>query len=180
MAIQYFKANDDLEKKVASCFLPMLLLVDGVRDDFFEGAYNAYPLGDVLANTGDPIAQVMPIEVFRASFPEIHMLFTRPGTFEFYLTVFRKIWGEDVEVTFTVPAPGKLLIDIVALTAAYNLAMARRIVDNAYVRDEIIDQDGDNLIFLGTQGLQTQRQAENIIRELAPAGLWTEITLSIS
>ncbi len=180
MELQAFKGNDTLEARVTAALIDMLEVVDGVRDQFFDNAYTAQPLGDVLAATGEPIASAIPLEVFRASFPEIHQLYTRPGTFEFYLELFRKIWGESVTVEFTVSAPGKLKIEIDALSIQLNLALARVIEENVYVNYEIVDEDGDNLIFQGTQGLQTLRQAQSIINELCPAGIWREVVLSIS
>ena len=180
MSIQPFKATDLKEARVRDCFLPTLELLGNERDNFDAGAYEAFPLGDVLFATGHPLASTIPMEVFRSSFPAINEFFQRPGTFEFYIEVFKKVWGEDAEIEFTVPAPGKLLISIEALSIQFNLAIARRIVSNAYVYDELIDEDGDNLIFQGTQGLQTQREAEALVLELHPNGIWVEIDLTIS
>ncbi len=177
---QQFKATDLTEKKVTDAFLTLLNELDASRDDFFNGAYSAYPLGDVLyVLNRHPLAGVLPQDVFRESFPEINELFTKPGTFEFYLSVFRKIWGESVEVEFTVPAPGKLLIDISALEIGLFDFVARKIVDNAYVLDEVIDHDGDNIAFQDTIGVKTQSQMNKLIFELSPGGVWIVITLSI-
>jgi hypothetical protein len=180
MGIQAFKENDATELKVRNCFVDLLSRLSADRDDFYSGAYMAYPLGDVLAATGSPVSESIDPEVFRQSFFSLYESFQRPGTFEFYLSLIRTIWGADVEVEFTVPSPGTLEIDITALSSVANLALARRIEDNEYVDDEILDHDGDNLIFQGTQGLQTQREADAIFLELAPIGIWTVVTLSIS
>src|SRR5690606_13222941 len=98
-----------------------------------------------------PLVGVITRETFRSSFFAIHQLFTRPGTFEFYLDVFRAVWGDDVEVEFSIPQSGVLQINIEALDVQLSIAAARRIVNNSYVYDEIIlqggDYDGNNLAF---------------------------------
>lgn len=180
-ALQAFKDNDLTEAKVRDAVLPFPNLRDSELDLFYAGAYTCFSFGDVLYLTKrDPMAGVITQDVFRMAFPQIHQLFTRPGTFEFYLEVFKTVWGEDVVVDFTVPAPGKLLINIEALTVTDYTALARRIVDDVYVYDELIDEDGDNLIFQGSQGIKTQEEAEALVNEFYPAGLWVETTLSLS
>lgn len=178
--MQPFKENDTVAARVWQVFHDACDAVNTQKDAFYAGAYTAYPLGDVLSATGEPIASVIPLSIFRASFPMIHQIYTRPGTFEYYLELFRKVWGEDAEIEFTVPGPGKLEINIVALSAARYQAVARIIEDNVYVRYNLQTLDGDNIIFLGDAGLQTQREAENLVRELHPEGVWVTITLSIS
>jgi hypothetical protein len=179
MSYQAFKTNDLVEAKVKSCFDTILDLLASYADDFYEGAYEAFPFGDVLFETGHPLNGVITQDVFREIFPEIHDIFTRPGTFDFYCELFQAIWGEDVSITFTVPAPGKLVIDIEALETEENFALARKIVDNEYVYNEIIDHDGDNIIFQGTRGIKTQRELDALIREISPNGVWVEATLTL-
>jgi len=179
-ALQAFKPNDLIEPKVRDALIGFSDLRDSELDEFFEGAYECYVLGDVLYLTGHPMSGVIQQDVFRMSFPSIHQLFTRPGTFEFYLEVFRAVWGEDVVVEFDVPDPGKLLINIDSLALILFDALAREIIDNAYVFHEIMTDAGDNLAFQGSQGIKTQEEAEALVNEFRPAGIWTETTLTIS
>ena len=179
--MQAFKETDEIEKKVRDILLPLLTVTSNEKTEMYNGAYTAYPLGDVLYDLmRSPLARNMSKESFRTSFFAIHELFTRPGTFEFYMDVFRAVFGDDVDVEFTVPAPGKLLINVEALDIVNDLFMARSIVDNQYVQDEVIDEVGDNIVFQGTQGLKTQREVEALIYELYPAGLWVQTTLVIT
>lgn len=182
--MQAFKETDEKEEKVVATAFPVLDLISNNRTDFFDGAYEAFPLGDVLFDLDrDPLVGVVTREIFRSSFFAIHQLFTRPGTFEFYLDVFRAVWGDDVEVEFSIPQPGVLQINIQALDVQLNIAMARRIVNNSYVYDEIIlqggDYDGDNLAFQGTQGIKTQNETDTLMFELHPAGVFVQTTLDI-
>lgn len=181
-ALQAFNANDELELRVRDCFLEVLNPLGVERDDFYDGAHECFVLGDVLfALKRSPIGEAVGLENFRRTFYTLHDYFQRPGTFEFYLTVFRAIWGEDVGVTFTVPSPGVLEINVEALNLDTFDLVARRIVNNVYLRDEIITQpDGDNLAVRSFLGIRTQEQFENFLTELAPAGIYVEGTLTIA
>jgi hypothetical protein len=175
-----FKPTDAIEQKVYDAFYPLMAILEGDKDSFYAGAYEAYPLGDVLYDTGHPLTGIVSRETFRASYPAIHELFTRSGPFEFYLTVFRAIWGNDVQVEFIVPSPGVLQINIEALAIQQDFFMARRIVDNAYVYDEVIDDDGDNIVFQTPSGIKTQDEVNKFMRELHPDGLYVETTLELT
>jgi hypothetical protein len=180
MSLQAFKQNDLIEAKVRDAFLPILDILGIDRDSFYDGAYESYVLGDVIYELkASPLAGPINQEIFRQSFFAIHDFFTFPGTFEFYLKVFRAVWGVDVGVEFLVPAPGKLIINIQALTVQVNLLVARRIVNNAYVYDQVITHDGNNIGTQGKMGLKTQAEADALIKELYPAGLWVELNLEL-
>lgn len=181
MTLQSFKANDVIEPRVAGCFLPVLEDLEDERDAMYADAYNAAPLGDVLFELGrDPLVGVITAEIYRDSFPAIHELFTRPATFEYYLTVFRAIFGENVNVTFTVPAPGKLLINADALDPETFRLLARKIVNNSYLYNLIVTSDtADHITAIGTQGIKTQNEMNALIFELSVAGIWTVCTLTL-
>lgn len=177
---QFFKSNDELEQKVYSAFSPSTDAMGDELDDFYDSANETYPLGDALyILERDPMAGVILPETFRESFPEIHDQFTRPGVFEFYLNVLSKIWGETADIEFSVPAPGKLNINIEALTLELLTFSARKIEDNTYIFEDILTQSGDTLVFQGTQGIKDQREADALIREIAPQGIYTQVILEV-
>lgn len=176
--MKLFKQTDLVEQKVSDIASPSLTLASNERTTFYDNAFVSFLLGDLLYSR-DPMAGVITQEVYRQSYPAIHELFTRPGTFEFYMTVFRSIWGNDVAVSFVVPGPGHLQVNINALAVRMDFAAARSIVDNAYVDDDIITEDGDNLIFQGTQGIKTQREIDAMMIEVHPEGVYVETTLTI-
>lgn len=179
--MQAFKENDTKEVRVRDVALPTLELLGSVRDEMYAGAYECFKLGDVFINLNcAPLANAIPAEAFRKSFFAIFEYFTRPGTFEFYMTVFKAIFGDDVAVEFIVPEEGHLQINIEALTVQLDFALARRIVSNAYVYDEIMTGAGDNLMFQGTTGLKTQSEIDALMAELVPAGVFSETTLTLS
>lgn len=177
--MQFFK-NDEKEIKIVQAGDAPFDLKGLELDAFFEGCYEAFPLGDLLwENNRSPLANAILQSIFRESFPEIIGAFVVAGSFESYLSVFRKIFGDDVEVTFTVPDPGKLQIDIVAAGFELSEFIARRIENNAYVFDEIVDEEGDNIVFQTIKGFQTQYELEQMLFEMVPAGIYTEITLTV-
>jgi len=180
IALQAFKETDLKEAKVKDAFLPTLVEIDAARDAFYEGAYSAYPFGDVLFELGrSPLAAVITQETFRESFFAIHNLFTRPGTFEYYLEVLQAAFGGAAIITFEVPGPGRLNIEVKILQAENSTFLSRRIVDNNYIYDTVVDHVGDTLLFQGLTGVKTQSAADALIRELAPYGVYTKLTLTL-
>jgi hypothetical protein len=179
MAAQFFK-GDPTELKFYNAGKPALDNYNDEKDAFFEDAFNCFLLGDLLYDTNrSPLANAIPKAIFRESFSTVFDAFLVAGSAESYLTVFRKVFGEDVEVTFNVPGPGKLEIQINATTfETYNF-VARRIENNAYVTDQVITQDGDHIVFQTVKGFESQYDLEQMLFELVPDGIWTVITLTI-
>jgi hypothetical protein len=178
--MQYFK-GDALEQKFDDAAYDILYLLSSQMDEFLEGAFETGPLGDVIfEDARSPLANAIPQEIFRTAFKEIFDAFVSVGTFEAYLTVFTKIFGEDVDVQFTSPDPGKLQIDIIASTVELSEFITRYIVDNEYIFDEIIDDEGDNIVFQSILGFQSQYELEQMLFEMVPAGIYTEISLTLT
>lgn len=177
--MQYFK-GDDLELKFYEVGRELFDDLSFQRDIFYDEAYECFILGDVIwRNRFSPLANAIPEAVFRESFSVIFDSFTFAGSFESYLTVFRRVFGDDVDVTFTVPGPGKLNIDIIANSVQLDLFVARYISDNAYIFDEIIDDEGDNIVFQSFKGLESEYELNQMLFEMVPAGIYTEISLTI-
>lgn len=176
---QYFKGDPE-ELKYYAVGQPLMDIVSGEKDDFFDDAYACALLGELIYDNGlSPLANAISRDIFRTSFSTVFDAFIVAGSFYSYLTVFEKIFGEDVEVTFTVPAPGKLQIDIVAAGVEESTFVARQIESNAYVFYEILDQEDDNLVVQTIKGFQSQYELEQMLFEMVPAGIYTEITLSL-
>lgn len=177
--MQYFK-GDDTEKKFYNAGEPTLSGLSLNKDEFLAGAYKAGPLGDLLYETGrSPLANAISQDIFRLAFSEIFESFIKVGTFEAYLTVFSKIFGTEADISFVVPAPGRLQINILADGVELSDFIARYISDNAYYFDEIIDFDGDNIAFQTIKGFQSQYELEQMLFEMVPAGIFTEISLTL-
>ncbi len=207
--MQKFK-GDDTENKFINAGVPAFDLIDAEQDAFEAGAYDAAPLGDILwTDERAPLAQTIKQEIFRDAFQEIFLQFKVAGTFESYIAIFKKVFGNQVDVNFTVPAPGKLtmavtvqgfslddIIDddsdsiitqdgvdhiVVKTRNAVDLAIAlvREFVDGMSVYYELIDSDGDNIGFQFIKGFKTPYELEQMLFEFVPAGIFTTITLTI-
>lgn len=176
---QFFK-GDATEIKYYNSGLPSVDAIIAQRDAFYDDAYGCFILGELLYdNDYAPLARAIPREIFREGFATIFESFIIAGTFESYLTVFRNIFGDDVEVTFTVPGNGRLQIDIVAAGFQLSDFITRYIENNAYVFDEIIDDEGDNIVFQTVKGFESQYELEQMLFEMVPDGVYTEITLTV-
>lgn len=177
--VQYFK-GDETELKFDNAGSAVIEPLTSEKVEFFEGAYECFVLGELLwDNNLSPLARAIPRVIFREAFASIFESFRVAGTFESYLTVFRQIFGDDVEVTFTVPAAGKLQIAIVASGIELFDALTRYIENNEYVLDELIDDEGDNIAFQAIKGFETQAELERMLFEMVPDGIWTQISLTV-
>lgn len=178
--MEYFK-GDTNELSVYGVGKDLMDALSLQKDLFYAGAYEAAPLGEVIYDTGrSPLSNAIVRTIFRLAFEQIFTAFVEAGTFESYLTVFRKIFGEDVAVVFTVPAPGKLEIDITADDPEISNGVARIISGNAYQFDEFITQDGvDEIVFQTIKGFESQYELEQMLFELVPGGVYTVISLTI-
>lgn len=177
--MQYFN-GDDVEKKYYNSGAVKMNELSLQKDEFFDDAYACQVFGDLLfEEMRSPLSNAMPKEIFRESFSEIVQSFIEVGTFESYLTVFRKIFGPDVDVTFTVPAAGKLNILIVAEGLEISNFVSRYIQSNQYNFDNVITQDGDQIVFQTVNGFQSQYELEQMLFEMVPSGIFTSITLTI-
>lgn len=178
---QRFKENDENELIMINLALPTLAALGVARDDMEVGAFECFKLGGVLWDLGrDPMADVITRELFASSFFAIHQLFTRPGTYEFYLEVFRAVFGPDVDVEFVNPDPGVLEINIDAEDLTTFRLQARQIVDGEYVYYDLVTSDGGDFIMgQGTSGARTQAEIDALINEISPNGIFTTCTLVV-
>ncbi len=181
--MQKFK-NDAIENKFINAGSPIFDQLSMAKDDFFEGCYDCGPLGDLLHDIKrSPLANAVKLEVFRNFYNTIYEAFRYSGSFESYLNVFAKIFGDSVEVTFTVPAPGKLNVDIAADELELFNFVARHIANNQYFFDNVVyyDDDGqDNIIFQTIKGFHTEYELRQMLFEMVPAGIFTQITLTFA
>lgn len=176
---QFFK-GDATELKYYQSAQPTIDSFTSQKQNFFDEAYAGFVLGELMFdNDLSPLANAIPRTIFRETFDVVFDAFIVSGTFESYLTVFRKIFGDDVGVVFTVPAPGKLMIDITATGVVLVNFVARTVVSNAYVYDQMVDELADNILFQSVKGFESQYELEQMLFELVPAGIYTEITLTL-
>jgi hypothetical protein len=177
--MQFFK-GDETELKFYQSGKPIFDILDTQKNLFFDGAYTAYDLGGLIYDLKkSPLSNAIKRDIFREAFKEIFDGFIKAGTFEAYIDIFTKIFGETVSIEFTVPAPGKLNIDIEADGVVLYDFASRYIEDNEYVFDEVIDDEDDNIVFQTVKGFTSQYELETMLFELVPGGIYTTISLSV-
>ena len=176
---QFFKGDAE-EQKYYESGRVISEILSGQKSEFYEGAYGCFVLGELLYdNDYAPLSNAIPREIFRESFAVIFESFLVAGSFESYLETFRNIFGDDVEVEFTVPAPGKLQIEIVATGLAIYGTIVREIGNDAYEYFTLTDDEGDRIVLQAVKGFNSQYELEQMLFEMVPAGIYTEIDLTV-
>lgn len=177
---QFFKESDAQEQKFYNSAEPILSDLSLSKDEFFDDAYSCFLLGELLFDTErSPLANAIPRNIFRSSFFSLFDAFTVAGSFESYLEVFTQVFGEEVVVEFTIPGPGRLEIDITAAGFEVFQMVTRYIENNAYVFDHTVDDEGDNIVFVTVKGFESQYELEQMLFEMVPVGVKTDITLTL-
>lgn len=178
--MQYFK-GDAKELKFYESGKPIMDILSGAKDEFFDGAYSCFLLGELLYDTDRaPLANAIDREIFRELFATVFNAFIVAGTFESYVSVFKNIFGDDVVVEFTVPAAGKLEIEIQATGILFADRLSREIIDGAYEYSDRITTDADTRVARIPKGFETEYEAQQMLFELVPAGIYTTISLTIA
>lgn len=178
--MQYFK-GDATEKKFDGAGSAMMTSLSEQKDLFFDGAYSCFILGELLYDTSRaPLANAIERAIFRELFATIFEVFRVSGTFESYISVFKNIFGDDVVIEFTVPAAGKLEINIEATGVLSATRLSREILGGTYVYYDRVTTEGDTRVASVPKGFQTEYEAEQMLFELVPAGIWTTISLTIA
>jgi hypothetical protein len=178
--MQFFK-GDETEIKFYESGRELLQNLSNEKTSFFNQAYFCYLLGDVIVeDIRSPLARAVPQEIFRAVFPGIFEAFVLGGTAEAYIEVFKFIFGPDADVEFTVPGPGELEIDIEVSGVDIFDLIARNIVNSEIFFDDLVDHEGDTIAAQIFKRFVTQYELEQVLFELVPAGIFTDIDLTIN
>lgn len=177
--MQFFK-RDSEELKYYETGRTILESLSDQKTTFFNECYGCFVLGELLYdNNFAPLANAIPRAIFRESFATIFESFISAGSFESYITVFKNIFGDAVEVTFTVPSPGKLNIDIVAAGLEIYGMTIRQITGDAYEYFTLVDDEGDRIVLQAVKGFESQYELEQMLFEMVPAGIFTQINLTV-
>lgn len=178
--MQYFKGDED-ELKYDGSIEPICSDLELQLDAFLDGAYSCAPLGDVIFdNNLSPLSNAIKREIFRIAFSEIFEAFVKVGTGEAYITVFKKIFGDDVGVVFGSPGPGQLTIDVTAAGIELSNFLSRYILNNAYVNQPVLTQDDENIVFQRIKGFTSEYELNQMLFEMVPNGIYTVITLTLA
>lgn len=175
--VQNFK-GDDLELKMRAAAEPALELTENALNDFYENGEQSSPFLLMLYDEGRmPFSSRIPRDVFINFFRKMVENFPFVGNFESYLFILREIFGAESEILFEVPAPGKLNISVNAISDVIYEALARELVSGSYSFFNIATQDGDDLLFRGLAGIDTEHELSLLFAEIMPGGIVPGISL---
>ncbi len=174
---QKFK-GDALELKMRAAAESVLDMTSVSLDEFYADGYDAAPFLLILYDDKRmPFSERIPRAAFVDFVREALKRFPVTGIFESYLFVLRSVFGPDTEVFFDVPAPGKLHIDVGALSNSEFEFVAREFVDGEYVFSDVVDSDYNTLIFRGLPGIDNDYDLQLLFSEIMPCGITPDIAL---
>lgn len=177
--MQNFK-GDELELKFLECIRPITSILSLDKNDFLADAYDCELLGNMIYNLQNaPVVKNVVREVFRKSFNEVFKSFESAGSFETYISVFTKIFGEDVIVEFVEEDFGHLIINITATTIDLVNIEVRELVAEEYFSDILVDDLNENILFKVFKVVASQYEIEQMLYEMVPMGVFVEINLSV-
>lgn|SRR5678815_3823223 len=176
--VQNFK-GDSLELKFQAVGNPVFDLANTALDDFYANGFDASPFILMLFDEGRmPFSERIPRDAFVPFVRQALKNFPITGIFENYLFVLRSIFGDLSEINFLVPAPGKLEIDIAAISNTTFDFIGREFSGGMYTFFDMIDSDGDTLEFRGIPGISTEYELNLLFSEMMPAGIVPIIALT--
>lgn len=175
---QKFK-GDDLELQMEASASPAFDLVGAALDDFLANGFNADPFLLMLFDEGRaPFSARVPRDSFVEFIKEALVRFPNTGTFETYLFILEKVFGEGSGVLFDVPAPGKLELLVNASSSIEYTFVAREFIDGHFVNSDLVTASGDTITFRGISGIDSEYKLSQLLAELIPAGIWPDVTLA--
>lgn len=175
---QNFK-GDATEQKMIGGMAPVFNLTNASLDDFYANGFNC---ADFLLKMYDdrrmPFSDRIPRDAFVDFVRQAFENFPVTGTFEAYLLLLREIFGQTSEVNFIVPAPGKLEIDIAAISSSEFQFIGREFTGGMFEYFDMIDSEGNLLTFRGIPGIDTLYELELLFAEIMPCGISPTIALT--
>ena len=175
---QNFK-GDALELKMQAVANPVFDLTNAALNDFYE---NVFQCGAFLLMLYDDSRMPFSARIPRAAFVEFIKQalenFPVTGSFESYLFVLGAVFGSESEIVFTVPAAGKLEIDVLAISSSTFDFIGREYEDGAYTFVDMVDDLGNTLTFRGLPGIETEYELDLLFSEIMPCGITPTISLA--
>lgn len=178
MLTQKFK-GDSLELQMETVGASATDFVSAALDQFEAGGFSASDFLLMLYDEGRmPFSNRIPRESFVSFYREALLNFPVTGTFDAYQFILKKVFGDSTEVLFEVPAAGKLEILVNAGSEVEFDAFVTLLQSGAFVDYDLVDSLGNNIVFRGISGIDTEYKLQLLLSELIPAGVFTTFTLS--
>lgn len=176
--VQTFK-GDETELKMLAVAEPVFKIASAALDSFYAEGFNSNPFLTMLYDDKRiPFSNRIEREPFLIFIKEALGRFPFTGTFDVYLFILFAIFGEDSDITFEVPAPGKLSIAVNSIADLEYEFISREFINGAYQFDTIGDHDDDVIVFRGISGIETEYELGLLFSEIMPAGIVPDISMN--
>jgi hypothetical protein len=178
--MQYFK-NDEIEKKIVNVGQKIFSAIQNDCLLFFNNAYDSWKLGEVLYDEKTTDFHIsIKRDIFKKSFNQIFEKWRVVGNFESYITVFKKIFGDNSEITFERISPAHLKINIQTTNNNVSEFLVRKIEDEVVEDNLLITSDtADTIMFQDVLGIENFEEVQAILNSLNPAGIYLEVNFTI-
>ncbi len=175
---QNFK-GDATELKMEAAVSPALSLASASLSEFYEQGSSCDAFLLMLYDEGRATySNRINRETFVAFIKQAIERFAFVGNFESYIFILKEIFGDDAEIEFVVPDPGKLEITITAQANVISTALVREFLEEGgFEFFDLIDHEGDEIIFIGIAGIDSEYQLGLLFAEIMPAGIIPTIEL---
>lgn len=177
IALQTYK-GDETELKYKRAGESFLDTISGSLDELYSGADTSDAFLLMLYDEGRvPYSQRIKREAFVRFIKGALENFAFIGSFDSYIFILREIFGPETDLIFEIPAPGKLEISVNASSDLVFEAIGRELESGSYSFFNISTSDGDDLVFKGLAGIETEAELELLFSEIMPAGLAPTVSL---
>jgi hypothetical protein len=175
--IQSYK-GDETELKYQGAAESLLDTISGSLDEFYAGADTTDDFLLMLYDEGRvPYSKRIKREAFVKFFKGALDNFPFIGSFDSYIFILKEIFGEDVDLFFEVSAPGKVSIGVNTAGDLLFDFVGRELIAGEYEYFNISTSDGDDLVFNGFSGIETEAELNLLFSEIMPAGIVPTISL---
>lgn len=175
--MQKFK-NDYEENSIIRALTPISTAQNTELVNMYNGEYDCYKLGEVLYdNQISSMSKGIAKEIFVKCFNTLFSYWQQAGTYESYLYVFKKIFGEDSVIEFTNIAPGNLQIDIT--TSSTELTDWTRQAIGVETDNTITDETLAAIQFQIQIGIIDFYYVQEVLNSLVPAGVFVDINFTV-
>lgn len=175
--VQLFKGDaEELKYKAAAD--QVFNATEVALDDFYENGAQCEPFLLMLYDEGRvPFSQRINRDVFVSFVKRALENYPFIGNFESYLFILREIFGAESEILFDVPAPGKLAISVNSIADVIYQFIGRTVISGGYETFDVVTSDGDELVFRGLSGIDSERELGLLLSEIIPNGVFTTFSL---
>lgn len=176
---QNFK-GDATELKYQAAGEPAFELTRVSLHEFFQGCFDCDEFLLMLYDSGRmPFSSRVPREAFVSFIRQALPDFPKTGTFEVYIFMIKALFGDTATIQFTVPAAGKLEIEVNAPGSSLAFDwVAKEIAGGATILTDMVTSYDEEFLFNGISGIESEAQLQILLQELQPLGIYTTLALT--